>query len=221
MGSSQPPPLPVKPAPIWFTLLLIALVGFLCNKACQKDVAPYEAILAKEQAVAQLQEKARNCALRQYLAKVDALLSLGEDSLTLPYLDSAFAFAVEDRGMLSYAKGEILVRQKRYEAAVDAFGIALSHSYRAAEAHYQRAKCYEAIKDRQSAVAELRSAISMGHEAADSLHNKINPARKHLSGYVTRCCDGSTSHARGRGACSHHGGVCDWNEPVYVERRKY
>jgi hypothetical protein len=24
------------------------------------------------------------------------------------------------------------------------------------------------------------------------------------------CCDGSRSYATGRGACSHHGGVCKW-----------
>ena len=24
------------------------------------------------------------------------------------------------------------------------------------------------------------------------------------------CCDGSRSYATGRGACSHHGGVCEW-----------
>jgi hypothetical protein len=24
------------------------------------------------------------------------------------------------------------------------------------------------------------------------------------------CCDGSRSNATGRGACSHHGGVCEW-----------
>ncbi len=24
------------------------------------------------------------------------------------------------------------------------------------------------------------------------------------------CCDGSRSYATGRGACSHHGGVCQW-----------
>jgi uncharacterized lipoprotein YehR (DUF1307 family) len=25
-----------------------------------------------------------------------------------------------------------------------------------------------------------------------------------------KCCDGTTSSATGRGACSHHGGVCEW-----------
>lgn len=38
-----------------------------------------------------------------------------------------------------------------------------------------------------------------------------------ISGYRTLCRDGeySPSNAKGRGACSHHGGVADWNAPVY------
>lgn len=38
-----------------------------------------------------------------------------------------------------------------------------------------------------------------------------------ITGYRTLCRDGeySPSNAKGRGACSHHGGVADWNAPVY------
>lgn len=38
-----------------------------------------------------------------------------------------------------------------------------------------------------------------------------------ITGYCTLCNDGqySPSNAKGRGACSHHGGVANWNAPVY------
>ena len=38
-----------------------------------------------------------------------------------------------------------------------------------------------------------------------------------ISGYCTLCRDGtySPSCATGRGACSHHGGVAEWNAPRY------
>ena len=38
-----------------------------------------------------------------------------------------------------------------------------------------------------------------------------------IVGYCTKCNDGtySPSCATGRGACSHHGGVAQWNAPVY------
>jgi hypothetical protein len=38
--------------------------------------------------------------------------------------------------------------------------------------------------------------------------------KKETQAYQVRtgatCCDGSRSYATGRGACSHHGGVCQW-----------
>lgn len=41
--------------------------------------------------------------------------------------------------------------------------------------------------------------------------------KKIIVDYRTLCRDGeySPSNAKGRGACSHHGGVADWNAPVY------
>lgn len=33
----------------------------------------------------------------------------------------------------------------------------------------------------------------------------------------SRCCDGTTSSATGRGACSHHGGVCRIENVPYKE----
>lgn len=38
-----------------------------------------------------------------------------------------------------------------------------------------------------------------------------------VTGYCTLCSDGtySPSCATGRGACSHHGGVAQWNAPVF------
>lgn len=41
--------------------------------------------------------------------------------------------------------------------------------------------------------------------------------KKETTGYCTLCSDGtySPSCATGRGACSHHGGVAQWNAPIY------
>ena len=43
-----------------------------------------------------------------------------------------------------------------------------------------------------------------------------------ITGYCTLCNDGTYSPtcATGRGACSHHGGVAQWNAPVYSEVAK-
>lgn len=44
-----------------------------------------------------------------------------------------------------------------------------------------------------------------------------------VTGYCTLCSDGtySPSCATGRGACSHHGGVAQWNAPRYSNVPKY
>lgn len=40
--------------------------------------------------------------------------------------------------------------------------------------------------------------------------------------YYSKCCDGSRSESTGRGACSHHGGVCkSMKEPIYRYKYSY
>jgi hypothetical protein len=47
---------------------------------------------------------------------------------------------------------------------------------------------------------------------------KIISYKQEVSGYCTLCVDStySPSCATGRGACSHHGGVAQWNAPRYT-----
>lgn len=47
----------------------------------------------------------------------------------------------------------------------------------------------------------------------------ITTYERQITGYCTLCNDGTYSPtcATGRGACSHHGGVREWNAPVYSE----
>lgn len=63
--------------------------------------------------------------------------------------------------------------------------------------------------------------MKMGSTEAEKSYNKFNPLRKKVISYTTRCCDGTSSSSKGRGTCSHHGGVCNWNEPIYEEYRQY
>lgn len=86
---------------------------------------------------------------------------------------------------------------------------------------YSRALCFSKLGKIKDAVDDLKKAIRLGNDKAEKLHNTINPIKKKITGYETLCCDGTTSNNRGRGACSRHNGVCDWNHPVYQEYRKY
>ena len=48
-------------------------------------------------------------------------------------------------------------------------------------------------------------------------YETVTTYEKKITGYCTLCNDGTYSPtcATGRGACSHHGGVAQWNAPVY------
>ncbi|MDR6339091.1 tetratricopeptide (TPR) repeat protein [Filimonas zeae] len=86
---------------------------------------------------------------------------------------------------------------------------------------YNRAVCYSKTGKVREAVDDLKQLLGTGNKKATALYNKVNPVRRKIIGYCTRCWDGSTSGASGRGACSHHGGVKNWNEPIYQEYRQY
>lgn len=51
----------------------------------------------------------------------------------------------------------------------------------------------------------------------------VTTYHQEVSGYCTLCNDGtySPSCATGRGACSYHGGVAQWNAPRYVNMPEY
>lgn len=90
-----------------------------------------------------------------------------------------------------------------------------------AELFYCRAVCYLKTDSIRLAVADLDSAKAGGYKPAVKLYNKVNPLIKHITGYCTLCADGTISYATGRGACSWHGGVAEWNHPMYETSRKY
>jgi hypothetical protein len=114
-----------------------------------------------------------------------------------------------------------LMKIKKFKAALVLLDSLIETSPASADFVYIRGICFQKTGSMQKAVADLKSAKEMGNEKAESLYEKLNPIKKYIIGYMTRCCDGTSSSARGRGACSHHGGVCNWNEPIYEERRKF
>ena len=113
------------------------------------------------------------------------------------------------------------INARRYNDAIGLLNNILLNEPDNTEALYNRALCYSKTGKTAEGVRDLRVAIENGNSKAQRLYNKINPLRKKIIGYVTRCCDGTTSNARGRGACSWHGGVCSWNDPIYEQYRKY
>lgn len=167
-------------------------------------------------------EMSRIDSLHFYTNIADSLFENKKIKEGINSLDSALNFAnYSDEIKILKVRVIHLVSLKRYEAAIEDYSTLIKRGQANKDYYFERAICHKNRNETQLAVNDLKEAIKLGHEEADKLHNKINPIRKRVSYYVTRCCDGTTSNAKGRGACSRHGGVCNWNEPVYEEYRKF
>lgn len=125
------------------------------------------------------------------------------------------------REFLADSIGNMEFRRSKYNLAVLGFSEAIKEGFNLSETYFKRAECFIKLKETQLAVNDLKASIKLGNQKASELHDKINPELKKFVGYTTRCCDGTESHSSGRGACSHHGGVCNEYEPVYKTYRKY
>jgi tetratricopeptide (TPR) repeat protein len=88
---------------------------------------------------------------------------------------------------------------------------------------YKKGICSKKIGAISDAIRNFKQASDLGDKKSEKEYNQVNPIIRHILYYQTVCCDGSysPSNAKGKGACSHHGGVCNWNKPIYEEHRKY
>jgi tetratricopeptide (TPR) repeat protein len=184
----------------------------------------------KAELEAQTKESNRKDSLAIYLAKIDSFSSVHYTDEALIVLDKAEKFVLyetektditQKRLQLFISKASDLEKKRNYTDAIEFLNKANEIDEKNSEIIYQRALCYSKSKNIRAAVTDCLLAMELGNKEAEQLHEQINPIRKKIIGYETLCNDGTTSGARGRGACSHHGGVANWNHPVYEEYRKY
>ncbi len=140
----------------------------------------------------------------------------------------AFASTQADKDQISKEKIAIstiktfdLVKAGKYQNALPELNNLIAQDSSNSDLLYNRAICYSKTGKIQEAVTDLKPLVQAGNSEAIKLHDKINPIKKRITGYHRQCCDGSTSYSDGRGTCSGHGGVCNWNVPEYEEYRKY
>lgn len=219
---------------VLFLLLTITLPLFLhyqtidqqhilAQKAAEEKAAA-EKILAAKKATQ------RKDSIRFYISRSHDLKKQKKTAAANIQIDRANSFAVS-------ADEKALIHKERTRFAVqDAIALVQSANYKAAlpelnkllfadpankELLLNRAICLSKTGKIAEAVNDLKPLIADGNTQAQLLYDKINPVRQRVAYYVTRCCDGTTSSSTGRGTCSHHGGVCNWSEPVYEQYRKY
>lgn len=210
-----------------FSAAVLVASGFASSHYAEvdKEIAYQKKLEAEKKEQARIEaeriEKARIDSLNFYLEKADKLSKKKQFNQAIDAYGFALNFAGKDKTDILSKKATCLVSSGKYETAITEITTLLDAGQRNSELYLQRAICYNKRGKIEDAVGDLQTSIRMGNTDADKLHEKINPIRKKIIGYQTRCCDGSISYARGRGACSHHGGVCNWNDPIYQEYRKY
>jgi tetratricopeptide (TPR) repeat protein len=221
-------------ATVLFGLLLCLAMYFLITgyeaKKKKEHVSNVLAEKAREKRVADNRiQKQRADSFNRYLDTAKTLLKSNKKEEALQKLEKASVFASSDeRGMINSeteklynSLAEDLSGSGNYKGAIEMYSTLLTNNKTNPEYFYKRAVCYNRTGKTQEAVNDLKQAINLGDKPSQLLYEKINPIKKRVAYYVTLCCDGTHSNAKGRGACSHHGGVCNWNEPVYEEYREY
>ncbi|MGO1245087.1 MAG: hypothetical protein ACTMH4_13470, partial [Sphingobacterium sp.] len=120
-----------------------------------------------------------------------------------------------------YLRSQDLLNAEDLDNALQDLDYLAKKNFKPREVYFLKGKIWHRKNNTFEAVKSLRAAISFGNNEAEEFHERINPIKKEIIGYVTRCCDGTTSQSKGRGTCSWHGGVCNWNEPIYQSYREY
>lgn len=156
---------------------------------------------AKEKALADKIENQRKDSLAFYIQQGIQLTKdhkINEAGKQFQYA-SFFASSPLDKAKIE--KGRIgiaaiqtydLIKAGKYKAAIPQINNLLNSDPSNAELIYNRAYCYSETGQIQEAVNDLQPLIQARNIEAENLHNKINPIRKRISYYVTRCWDGTT-----------------------------
>lgn len=183
----------------------------------------------KERLINLKKENQRKDSVYKYIQAAMRLQKSSPEKALLK-INSAYAFIPQGDEITSLKKIKediilkkitTLINRGQYQAALQPLNGFIQENNGNNQMLYYRALCYSKTGMIKEAANDLTFLMRNNFVPAKKLYNKINPVRKKLIGYVTRCCDGTTSSARGRGACSWHGGVCNWNDPIYEEYRKY
>lgn len=213
------------------TLLLpVSLTGSTYKKLFDQAAEKKRLIeLAEQKAITESKRKevVRLDSLRLYLSQADVLLKKNAFAKAIRLYSQSTRFLTdkepEQQWQLHAGLATSYTRMKAYPLAIKEYDELTSQGTLTNEQSYQLALCYQQVGRKTEALSELFKASEAGYSPATKLYDKLNPLLRKLLYYQTVCCDGSDSpsNAKGRGACSHHGGVCNWNKPIYQTYRKY
>lgn len=220
----------IKIIPILIVLILAIVIT---NYDAQKDEVAQRKVENEKMILAQSQEKAKQDSIKTENQRKDSLnkfITLAFNNEKNRSFQNAIKFyhcAIEferdnnNKDEIHYKIAFLNLFLKKPLEEIKSFNEISNVSKYGDTVFYEVALAYINLSDKKSAVGSLNEAMKIGSERAEKLYNRINPLKKRIVSYVTLCCDGTTTTRKGRGTCSRHGGVCDWNHPVYEEYREY
>lgn len=187
------------------------------------------AIEQEQMRIAKEKEKIRLDSLNSHQQRADSLLQKKKMDEAMAEYEAAIPFADElVASMIYYKIGNLFFANKQYKEALSNY-LKISQSQNNSSSdtlQYNKAICYLKNENVQAAVYALKRSVRT--KRVELLFNKINPIktrysyvdkpveRRRIAYYEILCGDGSSSFSSSRrGACSRHGGVADWNHPVY------
>lgn len=122
----------------------------------------------------------------------------------------------DSRAALAYKNlGIIYFNRKSNIKAIDYFKKNIALDTSDASIYRKIGQSYFKLKKKTSAKKYLRIATKKGDLEACSQLRELTAKTRYYT--RTKCCDGTTSGSRGRGTCSHHGGVCGTEYIPYKE----
>jgi len=211
----------------WIAIAVLSIAIFSSctsngEKISQKEKDSIDAIENANRLNAEKEENLRKDSLAFYENLANDLLEKKKFTKAIEEFSKAIEFAKkEESSVLIMGRASAYFSVNKLKEAVVDYSSLINANTSKSVCYYERARCYLKMGKKKDGIEDLRSSMNLGNDDSKNLYEKVNPLKKRVAYYVTRCCDGSTSNAKGRGACSHHGGVCNWNDPVYEEYREF
>lgn len=166
-------------------------------------------------------EKKRIDSLTFYISQAKTYRKNKKYSNAIKFYLKAQKYSIaDDKDIISLGLANSYFENKNYKKALESFAGSGGND---ADTYYKKGICSKKVGNISDAIRNFKQASDLGDKKSEKEYNQVNPIIRHILYYQTVCCDGSysPSNAKGRGACSHHGGVCNWNKPIYEEHRKY
>ena len=201
-------------------IFLITCLGCVDEEQRKREQAEIQRREAEAEKI-RLARAAKRDSSEHYLKRGLEVFDAKQYKESISYFDSAL-LVLSTNHEAQLKKSLALFKLRSYQEAMSNLDSLMKKTtLHTSDIHLIKGQCLLKLNKKEEAITHIYHSSGLGNEEASLLYEQVNPYINVIVGYTTRCCDGSSSSAKGRGACSHHGGVCNWNDPIYRKKRKY